>query len=76
MVDTAQARLPHPTNLRLLHREHRRAGGPARCEVGMRLRRVAQRIGLVDLDLDGAFFDDLEQLVRLATRLARWRCRC
>src|SRR5580698_3243837 len=46
------------------HREDRRARGLARLQIAMGLGRVLQRIGLVDLDLDGAGFDDLEEIPR------------
>src|SRR5436305_9452231 len=47
-----------------LNRKNGRTRGLARLQVAMRLRRVAQRIGLVDRQLDDALLDDVEQFAR------------
>src|SRR5215472_7277298 len=54
--------LPVPA-VRPLNRKYRRAGGLARRQVGVRFGRVLQRIGLIDLDLDDALDDDIEQFL-------------
>src|SRR5258708_5460342 len=46
------------------YRKNSRSRGLAGLEIAMRLRRVIQRIGLVDGDLDGAAADHLEELLR------------
>ena len=43
--------------------EDGRAGGLAGLQIAMRLRRLGQRVGLVDFDLDHTLEDHVEQLV-------------
>src|SRR4051794_2715874 len=52
------------TALRGSHGEDGRARRLTPFEIAMRLRRVLQRIGLVDGDLDRAAADDVEELLR------------
>ena len=49
----ADARIrPKRARIALLGNQHGAARRPPRLEIAMRLRRIAQRVGLVDLDLD------------------------